>query len=369
MGWRGSALTDLSYHVAYAETPGFTAFANPFIGDDAVDDRFVGDWFGNDMEGGGGHDHIYGSLGDDTVRGGTGDDTLFGNGGRDLVIGDDGNDHVLGGAGSDTVSGSAGNDRLDGYSGNDWLRGGADDDTLIGGPGNDRLDGDSGVDIALFVRQASAAHVDLAAGTATGGGGTDTLIDIENVFGSAWNDTIHGDDAPNRLNGSGGDDSILGGGGPDTLLGSDGDDRLYGEAGGNDILVGGVGDDFLAGGPGHDRMIGGPGADQFVFLGNEDLVAGAHNVDKIADFNVAEGDLINLFFVDGNVHVGGNQSLRFTGETFGGANGDVRVTEEIERSGAALTRVSIDYNGDKISDADILLVAPSGVIDADAFVF
>ncbi|MFB4371416.1 MULTISPECIES: cadherin-like domain-containing protein, partial [unclassified Pseudomonas] len=67
-------------------------------------------------------------------------------------------------------------------------------------------------------------------------------------------------------------------GGADKLYGGNGNDILYGQ-GGNDLLVGGAGDDIL---------FGGAGADTFAWQ------KGDFGKDVIKDFNVAEGDTIDL---------------------------------------------------------------------------
>ncbi|WP_218189572.1 S-layer family protein, partial [Pseudomonas sp. PA15(2017)] len=66
-----------------------------------------------------------------------------------------------------------------------------------------------------------------------------------------------------------------------------GSDKLYGGAG-DDILYGQGGDDLLVGGPGDDILFGGAGADTFAWQ------KGDFGKDVIKDFNVAEGDTIDL---------------------------------------------------------------------------
>ena len=62
-------------------------------------------------------------------------------------------------------------------------------------------------------------QVDLAAGTASDGtGGTDTLISIERVIGSNFNDTLRGSAAGNSFTGEAGDDLIDGRGGIDFVF-------------------------------------------------------------------------------------------------------------------------------------------------------
>ena len=104
-------------------------------------------------------------------------------------------------------------------------------------------------------------NINLAGATATGGDAEgDTLLHIENVSGSAFDDRITGDSENNRLVGLEGDDTLVGGMGDDELIGDDGNDSL--SAGiGNDTLTGGAGDDVLEGGIGNDLLSGGQGND------------------------------------------------------------------------------------------------------------
>ena len=124
--------------------------------------------------------------------------------------------------------------------------------------------------------------VNLVDGTATDGTGTDTLSNIENVIGSAFNDHITGDDNANILSGGAGDDELIGGLGNDTLIGGEGNDTLYGGEG-NDVLRGGAGNDTLYGGAGNDLLIGGDGDDTLVGGAGDDLVIGGAGNDTFTD--------------------------------------------------------------------------------------
>lgn len=102
-----------------------------------------------------------------------------------------------------------------------------------------------------------------------------------------------------NLTGSAGADLLRGGDGNDTLNGGAGNDRLEG-GNDNDSLLGEAGNDILLGGAGDDTLWGGAGADNFIWkasdLGN----------DVIKDFNIAEGDRIDLHELlqgenDGNI--------------------------------------------------------------------
>jgi Ca2+-binding RTX toxin-like protein len=209
---------------------------------------------GDHLYGQGGADLIGGSYGDDYIDGGVGDDALYGDEGNDTVLGGDGNDLLRGdwGWGAD----ANGNDYLDGGNGSDTLYGGAGTDTLIGGAGDDYMDGGAGVDTASYVGAPAGVTVNLnlAGAQNTVGAGLDTLVNIENVSGSNFNDVITGNAGDNRLDGNGGDDVLSAGAGNDRADGGAGNDIVRGDAG-NDSVVGGLGDDLLDGGAGIDAAL------------------------------------------------------------------------------------------------------------------
>ena len=237
-----------------------------------------------------------------------------------------------------------GNDLLEGGEGDDVLRGGAGDDVLMGGEGADTMDGGTGInDRVSYMHSQAAVMIDLRAddtGYGSGRGGEaegDRIINVEDVYGSAYDDEIIGNAVDNRLVGDGGDDTIRGGDGNDTLIGgggtdildggagedtadyaasfegvsvslrggtpqggharkdelidvehlrgSDHDDRLTGDDGDN-RLNGGGGDDNLNGGSGTDTLIGGMGADM--------LNGGSGEHDAAWYMNSAEGVNVNL---------------------------------------------------------------------------
>lgn len=154
----------------------------------------------------------------------------------------------------DVIIGAEYHNWLNGSEGNDKIFGGdVSGDNLVGGPGNDLLDGQGGEwDTAWYHFQGETTGIvaDLSAGTSTDGqGGTDTLVSIENIEGSEFDDHITGDSNNNFLSGNEGDDVLLGGAGDDGLAGRDGNDQLFGEAG-NDYLDASAGDDLMDGGSG-----------------------------------------------------------------------------------------------------------------------
>jgi Ca2+-binding RTX toxin-like protein len=283
-----------------------TAYADTLIGD-GNNNWIWGEGGDDNLQGGGGNDLVETDAGNATLDGGTGndtagffgqdtfasgvnvslalqggaqtvatgssmtlsnfenltgtqhDDTLTGDGNDNILAGDAGNDTLLGGAGADTLYGDgriAADTHSTGFSGPvatftdvNTSFGIADgNDTLDGGAGDDIMNGGGGNDTASFASWTEAVFV----GIGTGGNGSasneagtenDTLISIENISGSAFNDFINGNNDAN------------------TLTGGDGGDALFGR-GGDDILIGGNGNDFLRGSDGADTLDGGAGYDR-----------------------------------------------------------------------------------------------------------
>ena len=91
---------------------------------------------------------------------------------------------------------------------------------MNGGVGADTLDGGAGLDTADYSTAGSGILVNLDSGfTSRGEAAGDTLISIENVTGSAFDDIIVGaNDESNVLSGGAGNDTLFGLGGDDTFL-------------------------------------------------------------------------------------------------------------------------------------------------------
>ena len=171
---------------------------------------------GNDtLNGQTGNDLINGNGGDDILNGGAGNDTLNGNEGSDTVLGAAGNDSLNGNLGDDTVNGGTGNDTINGGAGNDSLIGAAGNDTFIGSVGTDTLRGGDGIDTADYSSLGGSLDVNLAANTATIGGETDLLTDVENVTGTNDVDRFIGNEKDNVFDGRGNS-------GSETFTGADG---------------------------------------------------------------------------------------------------------------------------------------------------
>ncbi len=304
--------------------------------DDATVEQFSGDnitlkgnWANNTLDfsnatfsgvaaidGGSGHDTIYGTGGNDVIIGGSGNDKLYGMGGDDTFIynNGDGEDTFYGGDGYDTVVGTgtevimtthtgdatveqfSGNDitlkgnwanntldfsnatfsgvaAIDGGSGHDTIYGTGGNDVIIGGSGNDKLYGMGGDDTFIYNNGDGED-------TFYGGDGYDTVVgtgtevimtthtDDATVEQFSGNDiTLKGNWANNTLDfsnatfsgvaaidGGSGHDTIYGTGGNDVIIGGSGNDKLYG-MGGDDIFIADSGNDQLYGGDGNDYAV------------------------------------------------------------------------------------------------------------------
>lgn len=260
------------------------------------DDKLVGGFGADLLQGGSGHDVLLGGTDNDYLIGGPGDDVLKGwkgndtasyeTAGRSVAVdlvaqtgtgqgvdtlesiesavgsrfadtleGSNRDNSLFGLGGRDTITGGPGDDVLDGGGRHDVLIGGSGRDLLLGGPGDDSLDGGTGADAASWQFSNDPVRADLTEGSATGQG-TDTLTSIEDLVGSAHDDTLIGNSGENVLLGLGGADRMYGRSWHDRLFGGDGDDELYGEIG-DDYLDGDRGSDMLNGGTGNDACVDG----------------------------------------------------------------------------------------------------------------
>jgi Ca2+-binding RTX toxin-like protein len=339
----------------------------------------------------GGDDLLYGGDGDDTINGGAGNDAIIGGEGADAIDGGTGERDIVGfedsdagvtvnldtGTGSggeaegdtytnveyihgsthdDHLTGDDGVNRLAGHDGDDQLYGLGGKDTLLGGRGADHMDGGDGVDTAEYDWSTEGVNVNLATGTGSGGYAEgDTLLNIENLFGSYFADVLTGDAGTNRLNGFKGDDVLNGGAGNDILVGGLGADSLNGGSGsrdaadysdahegvGVDLTLGGFAgeadgdtfsgiefvygsshDDDITGNSGHNRLVGNEGDDTLSGgAGNDTLIGGAGA--DVLDGGSGTRDTVD--YQDADAGVGVNLE---TGGFAGEAAGDTYVNIE-----------------------------------------
>jgi Ca2+-binding RTX toxin-like protein len=306
---------------------------------DAADGMTEGDdWLwamgGDDtIYGLGGNDTLFGGVGADTIDGGAGSDTARysdstagvivslasgrGSGGTaegdtlfniENLYGSTYADRLYGDGGSNVLTGWYGNDVLKGGGGSDRLYGDSGSDTLEGGAGADYLDGGEDTfeepvegwypeqyypDTASYVNSPGGVFVSLLHGRGDGGDAKgDVLVNIENLTGSAYADTLWGDNGSNRLEGLDGNDTLNGFGGADTLLG-------------------GNGADILTGGDRQDILTGGRDADVFMFTSLWDSTITAP--DHVTDFARVQGDRINLSALDANTATAADDPFHWIG--------------------------------------------------------
>ena len=263
---------------------------------------------------------------------------------------------AVGSQGADVVSGTGRANRIGGGDSADTLYGKNGNDRLTGGAGDDTIHGGKGSDTAYFSgtftdldHEPEGVVVTLIDGNATGEG-TDHLSSIENVVGSDWSDWLYGDNGDNKLVGGAGDQDVLNGrDGNDTLIGGGGRDFLYGE-GGDDKIIAGAGDDII---------YGDAGADAFVFTRGAISSNPASDRDTIEDFQ--RKDLIDLSQIDADVSRSGNQKFHYSGTTYDGDPGSLRIRPPGDTSSWI---IGGDIDGNGHSDF-IILVESNHPLNAD----
>ena len=414
---------------------------------------------------GSGNDQITGSLGVDFVQAGDGNDTIDGAGGNDTLNGEQGDDVFLHGEGLDRLIGGAGSDTVDygelntpitvdlstafdGYSdvvinsdladseidevntieniiagsGDDSLTGDTEDnrlvgaggqDTLTGGGGNDILDGGADTDTVDYSTSAGAIAVNLELdvdNVFVDESNIDTLIDIERVIGSDFDDVLGGGDQDDQFEGGQGDDRLLGGEGSNVLdggegerdtadfsnisdsvrvdlggaldsegyvvathgaqadqlkniedlIGSGNDDELTGNdldqiiagGSGNDVIDGAAGNDELNGGEGTDDVSGGAGDDIFVYSSGGDTIDGGEDLDTL-DLSITP----EITQVDARLDGASDSTIDVTG----GENFTVRNVENIVGT-AGDDRLQGDDKDNTLDgrDGDDILIGAAG---------
>jgi Ca2+-binding RTX toxin-like protein len=117
-----------------------------------------------------------------------------------------------------------------------------------------------------------------------------------------------------------------------------------------DLLLGGNGNDPLSGLAGADRLNGGDGADLFVLTALADSTPAISGCDRIMDFLVADGDLIDLSAIDANTLLADDQAFALIGEIFSGTPGALRIV-----SPPTTHIIEAAVNGGGLADLALLL--------------
>ena len=178
-------------------------------------------------------------------------------------------------------------------------------------------------DLVDYYDAAGALRVTIGAtrSTVAGTGGTDTLVSIETVFASRFNDVITGG------SGNSGGPAIYGGDGDDQILMNDAAGALHGGAG-NDVvqagsnyahLYGEDGDDRLTGNAYFDDFYGGAGAD--TMIGNGGPAGAQYDTAHYEDSNA--GVTVDLTAGTGRGGHAEGDVLTDIGNVVGSAFGDV----------------------------------------------
>ncbi|MGJ8598306.1 Ig-like domain-containing protein, partial [Sulfitobacter sp.] len=303
----------------------------------SFDDLLSGDTGANILNGADGNDMLRGRGGADALIGGAGLDTADYTGSGGFVNVSLGSGYAGGGTGSHAIGDTFDSiENLRGSSFGDRLNGNSGNNVLEGRGGADILNGYGGVDTATYALSGAAVTVSLATGLGSGGEAEgDVLTGIENLIGSAFDDTLTGDSGANTLTGGDGNDILAGGGGADALFGGVGVDRasyansagfvnvslLSGYAGGGagstaigdtfdsiEGLTGSIFNDRLNGDNNNNILDGGAGGD--VMKGNGGL--------DVVDYSNSAGS-VNVSLLTGFAG-GGAGSYAFTG---GGSAGPV----------------------------------------------
>jgi len=195
---------------------------------------------------------ITGAGGNDVFDSGAGADLLAGGGGNDVYYLDNAGDLVTENAGQgidevrtglasyalaanvENLTGlSAAGQSLTGNGLDNIIAAGGGNDVVEGGGGNDAMDGGAGIDTLSYAGAGAGITFSLASGAAqaTGGAGTDSAINFENLTGSAFADTLSGDGGANVIDGGAGADHMAGGLGNDVYIVDDAGDVVTENAG------------------------------------------------------------------------------------------------------------------------------------------
>ncbi len=284
--------------------------------------------------------------------------TIVGTPKADVLDGTPGKDVIVGLGGGDEIYGSGGDDILCGGGGSDYINGGDGDDQLIGGGANDYMEGEGGDDAykggaglfdgAAWQNPPGAITANLETGVATGDG-TDSMIGIEALEGSPFNDHFTGSARNEDFYTYGGNDTIEAGGGHDYFESGAGDDVLDGQDGkfdfasfstspgpmtidigagtatgdGSDTLRGA---EIVSGTDFNDTLVGSEGRDILYPLGGDDTMDGRGDFDSLA-YESARGP-ITANVAEGTATGEGNDTFTNMEAILGGPHDDVLIGSE-----------------------------------------
>jgi len=145
------------------------------------------------------------------------------------------------------ITGSSREDVFWGDGAENDFRGAGGYDWFVGSTGGrERYFGGTGVDTVTYFNSTSAVSASLINGAmvngmesgrgSAGDAASDLYFEIENLVGTAFDDTLTGNSGRNELNGLDGDDMLDGRGGTDRIMGGAGNDTIDG-GGGSDYAI------------------------------------------------------------------------------------------------------------------------------------
>lgn len=255
----------------------------------------------------------------ENLTGGSGNDTLEGNGGANVLDGGAGIDTASYQHSTNTVKASLSNP-VSFNSGDAWgdtyinienLTGGSGDDTLEGNASANVLDGGTGNDTVSFENASAGVFATLAVDSnmvglnqtqGTGDARGDTYTRIENLTGSAFDDTLEGNAGANQFDGGLGNDTVSYENSTTAISASliAPDNNTNGATGDTytsiENLKGSTHDDTLEGNAGANNFIGGGGNDTVTYehsISSHVSVSLTTNAPGFTAFGDAFGDRFN----------------------------------------------------------------------------
>jgi hypothetical protein len=231
-----------------------TYIGSQFVVQDLTDknDIVLGGDGGNYIVGGAGNSWIQGGSGNNYLQGGTGTDVLVGGSGHNMLVGGPNGSIFVGGSGDNIVDdwsgkitnvagqnivnfggmrASGGANTFFAGSGSNYAWGGSGSDTYIANQKSivQQFNGGGGLNTISFQKYTVAVNANLnnLNGSIWDGAPVDALspipgqniytVNVQNIFGSSYNDTLQSGQSGGVLEGGGGADALIGGGGITTV--------------------------------------------------------------------------------------------------------------------------------------------------------
>ena len=275
--------------------------------------------------------------------------------------------NIILGKGADIVRGKA----VRGVNLSDTFDQDAEDDNTLAktlsqsaGINNSAINTGAGDDLVEGKISGEGIHLDTSRGIVDSYINTSTGDD--EINGSVINSVLHGGSGNDRIEMESAEGSIVDAGSGDDRIAIANESKsmqLFGGTG-EDVIIGGDGDDMISGGVGSDVLRGGAGADRFVF----DVSSFGRGTDIVSDFNVSEGDALELSAALTGINRGA-EPIFITASMAEGVNNDAAMIydtlENIQGQQATsikmayahdIESVMFDQDGDWTQGSDVLAV-------------